>query len=41
MNVVAGLVFQTFVWGICGLYLFNRGRGCQDVFAGTYVAKKD
>jgi uncharacterized RDD family membrane protein YckC len=24
-----------------GMYLFNRGRGLQDVFAGTYVSKKD
>jgi hypothetical protein len=23
------------------MYLFNRGRGLQDVFAGTYVSKKD
>lgn len=24
-----------------GMYLFNRGRGLQDVIAGTYVSKKD
>ena len=41
MKVVAELGLMTFFWGNFGLYLFNRGRGFQDVFAGTYVAKKD
>jgi hypothetical protein len=41
MRDVAGLGILTFFWGNFGLYLFNRGRGVQDVFAGTYVAKKD
>jgi uncharacterized RDD family membrane protein YckC len=36
----AGLSAILSILNIC-MYLFNRGRGLQDVIAGTYVSKKD